>query len=76
MINHLKHRERELDRLLRENIEEIKKLKELIKDVISEENDDVWLLRYILSNKNAKDAEVNDNFFSILMHDGSVEMYY
>lgn len=47
----------ELDRLLRDNVEEIGKLKEKLKDVLLPEHDDVWLLRYILSNKTAEESE-------------------
>ena len=47
----------ELDRHLNENKSEIEKLRGLLKDVLRSEHDDVWLLRYILSNKNAVESE-------------------
>lgn len=46
-----------VDDQLEENAEEIAKLKAMVEDVLPEEWDDIWLLRFILSNKGtAKDA--------------------
>ena len=49
-----------LDQLLKDNNEEILKLQDRLKDVIPADSstyDKVWLLRYILSNKTAEEAE-------------------
>lgn len=47
----------EVDRLLRDNRTQIDKLKDLCKDIIeSEIHDDIYLLRFVLSNKTAESS--------------------
>eukprot|EP01091_Cochliopodium_minus_P000337 TRINITY_DN10328_c0_g1_i1.p1 TRINITY_DN10328_c0_g1~~TRINITY_DN10328_c0_g1_i1.p1 ORF type:complete len:276 (-),score=68.95 TRINITY_DN10328_c0_g1_i1:20-847(-) len=54
----MKNQERDLDTLLRENEEKIKELKESIKEIMDEkEHDEIFLLRYCLSNPRLEDAE-------------------
>lgn len=58
-------------------------MRSLLSDVITEEQDDIWLLRYVLSNKTGKDAEEparftikyrkdNAEMISLLKRGGSV----
>eukprot|EP01091_Cochliopodium_minus_P003488 TRINITY_DN1339_c0_g1_i4.p1 TRINITY_DN1339_c0_g1~~TRINITY_DN1339_c0_g1_i4.p1 ORF type:complete len:289 (+),score=77.03 TRINITY_DN1339_c0_g1_i4:290-1156(+) len=50
--------ERDIDKLLKKNEEKIEKLKESIKDIYNEkEHDEIYLLRYCLSNPKTDDAE-------------------
>jgi hypothetical protein len=46
-----------LDELLKQHRAEIDSLSKLLQDVLGPEYDDIWLLRYILSFKSAKEAE-------------------
>lgn len=47
----------EIERLLRENETECQALKDRLKDVLKPEHDDLWILRFILSNKTAAEAD-------------------
>lgn len=47
----------QLDKLLADNLDEIKALADCLKDVLTANYDNIWLLRYILSNKTAAEAE-------------------
>lgn len=53
---------RDIDELLIANKERIKRLREATQEVLSPEHDDIWLLRYVLSNKEDEKAEKKVRF--------------
>lgn len=69
--------DRDIETLLKKHRKEIDKLRELTKDVLDVKlHDDIFLLRYILSNGSAKDSEEAVRYTIAFRKDPKVKYFY